>query len=255
MIIPRIIPCLLLDGEGLVKTRKFKDPVYLGDPRNIMRIFNEKEVDEIILLDIQATRQKRVPRMSLIREIVSEAFMPVAYGGGIRNIEEIKQLINLGVEKVVISSYAFENPDLIRQAVDIFGSQSIVVCMDVRRNLLGRYEAYTHGGAQNTKVSPVDFARQMEKMGAGELVVYSIDRDGTMLGYDIELIKSVSSAVKIPVIASGGAGTLADFSMAIKEGNASAVAAGSMFVFHGKHRGILISYPQAAEIQKIFQHS
>ncbi len=249
MIVPRIIPCLLLKGEGFVKTRKFKDPVYLGDPRNIMRIFNEKEVDEIIVFDIMATPQKRGPRMEMVREIVSEAFMPVAYGGGVRSIEQIKQLINIGVEKIVMNSYAVENPGFIQQAVDMFGSQSIVICMDVKRNFLGQYELYINGGDKGTKIEPMEFARRMESLGAGELVVNSIDRDGSMLGYDIELVRSVASIVKVPVIASGGAGTMADFLAAIKEGKASAVAAGSMFVFQGKHRAVLISYPSEQEIR------
>lgn len=253
MIIPRIIPCLLLKGEGLVKTCKFKNPVYLGDPRNIVRIFNEKEVDEIIILDIDATIQRRGPRMDLVREIVSEAFMPVAYGGGIRTVEEIKQLINIGVEKVVINSHVFKDPNFISKAVNLFGSQSIVVCMDLKKNFLGHYELYSTGATINTKIAPLNFARQMESAGVGELMINSIDRDGTMIGYDIELVRSVASIVKVPVIASGGAGTIDHFFQVVKQGNASAVAAGSMFVFHGKYKAVLISYPEQGLIQKTFQ--
>lgn len=239
----RVIPCLLLKDRGLVKTVKFKDPKYIGDPINTVRIFNDKEVDEIVLLDITATIKKSKPNLRLIYEIASECFMPLAYGGGINQIEDIKQILSVGVEKVIINSFAFENPNFVREAADRFGSQSIVVSIDVKKNFFGRYEVYTHGGRRGTKQNPIDFASKMQEFGAGEILLNSIDMDGGMKGYDIELIKSVSENLKIPLIACGGAGRLEDFKEAIQKGGASAVAAGSFFVFQGPNKAVLISYP------------
>lgn len=249
---PRVIPLLLLSGQGLVKTVKFKEPKYVGDPRNAVKIFNEKEVDELVILDIKATTEEKPPQYDLVREIVSEAFMPVAYGGGIRCVEDARRLLQLGVEKFVMNTAAVEDAALVRNAAREFGSQSVVVCMDVKKNILGRNELYTCGGRKNAKLDPVTFAKQMEEIGVGEIVVNSIDRDGTMTGYDLELIRSVTSAVRIPVIALGGAGRLEDFRCAVSEGGASAVAAGSLFVFHGKHKAVLISYPSLDDIRATF---
>jgi cyclase len=252
MIRPRVLPCLLLKGEGFVKTIRFKDPRYLGDPRNIMRIFNEKEVDEVVILDITATLENRKPRFDLIREIVSEAFMPVAYGGGLKDVEDIRYLMNIGVEKVIINSYALEHPEFISKAVDAFGGQSIVVSMDVRRGIFGKYNVFTHSGTKNINRDPVSVAIMAEKEGAGEIIVNSIDRDGTMQGYDGDLIKSVASSVKVPVIACGGARGMEDVESVIKESEASAAAAGSIFVYQGKHKAVLISYPDQKELKNIF---
>ena len=252
MITTRVIPCLLLSGLGLVKTLKFKVPKYVGDPRNAVKIFNEKEVDELVILDILATHEGKGPQFEIVREIVSEAFMPVAYGGGIRSVEVARIMLQLGVEKVVMSTAAVEDPALVLNAAREFGSQSVVVCMDVKRSILGRYELYTHGGRKNAKLDPVTFARRMEEAGAGEIIVNSIDRDGTMAGYDLKLISSVAASVRIPIIACGGAGNLADFHCAVSEGGASAVAAGSLFVFHGKHKAVLINYPSPSEIRGAF---
>lgn len=249
----RVIPCLLLQGAGLVKTVKFKKPTYLGDPRNIVKIFNEKEVDELMLLDITATIEKRPPDFSLISEIASECFMPVGYGGGIHTLNDIKKLFSIGIEKVVINSYAVEHPEFIKDASDIAGSQSIVVSIDVKKNIWSKDQVYIHSGKSNTKLDPVQLARQMQAFGAGEILLNSIDRDGTMQGYDIELIKMVAQSVDIPVVACGGAGTIADFALAVKQGGASAVAAGSMFVFQGAHRAVLISYPEYQELEQLFQ--
>jgi imidazole glycerol-phosphate synthase subunit HisF len=249
---PRVMPCLLLRGSGLVKTVKFKDPTYLGDPRNAVKIFNEKEVDELILLDITATPEQRQPRFDLVQEIVSEAFMPVAYGGGIRTIEDARRMLQLGVEKIVVCTRAIEDPAFVTAAADLFGSQSVVVCLDVRRTLLGRYEAYTHGGRTRTRRDPVSLAEEMAGRGAGEIVVNSIDRDGTMAGYDVALVRSVSSAVNVPVIACGGAGSVEHLAEAVRLGGASAVAAGSMFVFQGRHRAVLISFPAQADLRTAF---
>ena len=252
MIPARVMPCLLLRGRGLVKTIRFRDPKYLGDPRNTVKIFNEKEVDELVLLDITATPESKPPDFELVREIVSEAFMPVAYGGGIRTVEDARKMLGLGVEKIVVNSYAAENPEFIREAADVFGSQSVVVCIDVKKSLFGKYEVFVNGGRKGTKQDPVEYAKRMERFGAGELVVNSIDRDGTMSGYDLELVKSVTGAVRVPVIACGGAGKVDDFGEAVRRGGASAVAAGSMFVFQGKHRAVLISFPEQAELKRVF---
>lgn len=218
MLRTRVIPCLLLKNKGLVKTAKFRQPKYVGDPINAIKIFNEKEVDELIFLDTTATIENRRPPIKLISQIATECFMPFCYGGGIRSVEDIAELFTLGVEKVAINSQAVENPALIKQAAELFGSQSIVVSIDVKKNWFGKYRVWTHGGSKASKLDPVDFAVQMQDMGAGELFLNSIDRDGTMAGYDIDLIKQVSEAVRIPVIACGGAGSLDDFADAIKKG-------------------------------------
>ncbi|MCM2356961.1 MAG: AglZ/HisF2 family acetamidino modification protein [Geobacteraceae bacterium] len=251
----RVIPCLLLRNQGLVKTVKFKDPKYVGDPINTVRIFNDKEVDELIFLDITATFENKRPNFRLISDIASECFMPLGYGGGIRTVEDIKEILGLGAEKVIINSYALENTSFISEAAELFGSQSIVVSLDVKKNFFGNYEVFSHSGTKRTKLDPVSAAKQSEQMGAGELFLNSIDRDGTMQGYDIDLVSKVSGAVSIPVIASGGAGKLDDFSAAVNSGGASAVAAGSFFVFHGKHRAVLISFPTREEMQNILKSS
>lgn len=251
MLIPRVIPCLLLKDKGLVKTVKFKDPKYIGDPINAVRIFNEKEVDELIFLDITATREKRKPSIPVISQISDECFMPLAFGGGIKTIEDIKAVLNAGAEKVSINTEAINNPELIAEAADIFGSQSITISVDVKKKLFGKYEIYTESGTKHTGLDPVYFVKNMEKMGAGEILINSIDRDGTMQGYDIEIIKKISEAVNIPVIACGGAGGLNDFSDAFNKGGASAVAAGSFFVFYGKRRAVLINYPDRGDLEKI----
>lgn len=252
MLHTRVMPCLLLKGTGLVKTIRFRDPIYLGDPRNTVKIFNEKEVDELVLLDITATPENRRPQFDLIRAIVSEAFMPVAYGGGIRDVEDMRQMVALGVEKIVINTYAVEHPEFIAEAASLLGSQGVVVCLDVKRSLFGRYEVFTHSGRRGTKRDPVALARRLEENGVGELIINSIDRDGTMTGYDIELIKAVSDAVRVPVIACGGAGRIEDFAEAVDKGGASAVAAGSLFVFQGKHRAVLISFPSPSDLKRVF---
>lgn len=252
MLIPRVIPCLLLRDLGLVKTVKFRDPKYVGDPRNAVKIYNEKEVDELVFLDISATPGKRGPNLKLIEEIASECFMPLGYGGGIRNLEDIKSLFRIGIEKVVINSRAVENPELITEAANCFGSQSIVVSMDAKRNFLGKYTIYTHCGRKKTKFDPVEYAKRAEQLGAGELILNSIDRDGTQSGYDTELIRSVADAVRIPVVAGGGAGNIEHLAEAVYLGGASAVTAGSLFVFHGKHRAVLISYPTMDELHRTF---
>lgn len=250
MIRPRVIPCLLLKNEGLVKTVKFKDPKYLGDPINIVRIFNDKEVDELIFLDITATVENRRPNFDVLGKITSECFMPLGYGGGIRDVDDVKKLLSMGVEKIVLNTSAVENPSLIRAAADYAGSQAVVISMDVKKTLLGKYEVCIRSGKKNTGLEPVKFAIEMEKQGAGELFVNSIDRDGTMQGYDLELVSRVADSVTVPVVACGGAGNIQHLAEAIQAG-ASAAAAGSMFVFQGPLRGVLISYPAQEELRRV----
>ncbi len=246
----RVIPVLLLRGKGLVKTVKFKDPKYIGDPINSVRIFNEKEVDELVFLDITATPEGRGPDFDLLADIAGEAFMPMAYGGGITTLEQVKRIFALGFEKVVIDTAAYAAPQLIRDAVAIYGSQSIVGCVDVRRTLLGRYELSSHAGKTKHSVGLKEHVQELERLGVGEIIVNAVDRDGTQSGYDLKLIREVSSAVSVPVVACGGASGIDDFVAAVHEGGASAVAAGSLFVFVGPHRAVLINYPARAELTR-----
>jgi len=253
MLSVRIIPCLLLKDSGLVKTLKFKNPKYLGDPINIVRIFNDKEVDELVFLDISSTKNGKPINYEKIKDIASECFMPLSYGGGIKTVDEIRTLLGIGVEKVAINSATVTNSILISQASRIFGSSTIIASIDVKKNLFGKYEVYINGGSVNTKIDPVTHAQRMQELGAGEILINSIDRDGTMKGFDTKLIELVSSAVSIPVIACGGAGNVEDLRDAVINGKASAVAAGSMFVFQGPHRAVLISYPTQEELKSYFR--
>lgn len=246
----RIIPTLLLKNNGLVKTTKFKKPVYVGDPINAVKIFNEKEVDELVILDITATNEKKEITYDKIEEIVSESFMPIGYGGGIHKTEQIEKLFKIGVEKIILNSSAFSNPKLIKEASDIYGSQSIVVSIDIKKDFFGNYKIHSNSGTLKQKKELITSVQEFEALGAGEILVNSIDRDGTMTGYDLTLIQQVSNNLTIPMVASGGAGKVEHFSEAINNG-ASAVAAGAMFVFHGKHRAVLISYPKYEELEKL----
>ncbi|MDR7866274.1 MAG: AglZ/HisF2 family acetamidino modification protein [Sporomusaceae bacterium] len=246
---PRVIPSLLLRKNGLVKTLKFKDQRYIGDPINAVKIFNEKGVDELVLLDITATTDKRGPNLPLLARIAAEAFMPMAYGGGITQFEEIREILRLGYEKVIMNTSAIENAELIREASECFGSQSIVISLDTKKNFFGNYHVMTHSGSNDTKLDPVQFAQEAEKLGAGEILLYSVDKDGTMSGYDLSLIKKVSEAVNLPVVACGGAGRVDDFAAALHAG-AAAVSAGSLFVFYGKHKAVLITFPTDEELTK-----
>jgi cyclase len=251
MLLTRVMPCLLLQDGSLVKTVQFKDAGYIGDPINAIRIYNQKEVDELVFLDISATPEGRKPPFKVLSEIASECLMPVAYGGGVRDLGDIKEIFSLGIEKVAVNSYAFENPRFVRDAAERFGSQSIVVSIDVKKTMSGRYEVYIRGGRQATGLDPVKFAVQMAEQGAGELLLTSIDRDGTMTGYDLKLLQALTSAVDVPVIACGGAGSIADFAAAIQEGGASACAAGSMFVYFGRNRAVLINFPTQQELRAV----
>jgi cyclase len=240
-----------LKGQGLVKTVNFTNPKYVGDPINAVRIFNDKEVHELVFLDITASLEKRSPRFDILSNIASECFMPLGYGGGIRTLEHAQRLFSLGVEKIIINSYAIENPSFIQNLADMVGSQSVVVSIDVKKNFFGKYETYAFSGSMKTIWNPISWAQEAERLGAGEIILNSIDRDGTMKGYDIPLIKSVSGSVNIPVVACGGAGTVKDFSAAIHEGGASAIAAGSMFVYYGKYRAVLINFPDDKELKSV----
>jgi cyclase len=249
---PRVIPILLLKNNGLYKTTKFKEPKYIGDPVNAIKIFNEKEVDELIFLDIMASREGCPPNFEMLKDIASECFMPLCYGGGINSVEMIREVLNVGVEKVSINSHAVRNPELITHAANFFGTSTIVVSIDVKKNFFGKYEVYINDGQEKTSWNPVDLAKEVERRGAGELLINSIDKDGTMTGYDLPLIKSIASTVNIPVIAVGGASSTTDFVKSVNEGYASAAGAGSLFVFQGKHRAVLITYPTQAELKSIF---
>lgn len=244
----RIIPVLLLEKGGLYKTVKFKNPNYIGDPINAVKIFNEKEADELLLLDFRASADKRKIDFSKITEIASEAFMPMAYGGGITKLDEAKKVFDCGYEKVVLNSVLFENNSLVEGIAAIYGAQAVVGSMDVKKNIFGKNVVYSHSGRNKTGFSPLEWATKLEEFGVGEIIINNIDKDGTWEGYNLEIIASVSAKVKVPVIACGGAGSLEDFRKAVDAG-ASAVAAGSMFVYQKKGMGVLISFPSTLKLQ------
>ena len=252
MLTPRLIPCLLLRGEALVKTVRFKDPAYVGDPANTIRIYNEKEVDEIILLDIRAGRERHAPNLPLLKDLTSECFMPLAYGGGLETLQQMDQLFTAGIEKVAINTAAHRRPALITEAAREFGSQAIVVSVDVALNWRRKYDVRVQGGTQSTGMDPVTAARQAQDAGAGELLLTSIDRDGTFEGYDLKLVKSVASAVSVPVVSAGGARDLADVRAVVREAGSSAAAVGSMVVYQGPHRAVLINYPAQKQLRELF---
>lgn len=247
--IPRVIPLLLLRNGGLVKSIRFKDHTYIGDPRNAIRILNEKEVDELILIDIRATAEGREPDLRLIREVAEECFMPFCYGGGVRSIDMMERIFKLGAEKIAINSGAVYCKSLISEAAARFGSQSVVGAIDARRVLFGSRLAYIANGTRCLWKTAKEHARWLEDQGVGEVLLTSIDRDGTMSGYDQELVLDVTSAVKIPVIAAGGAGCINDIADVIHIGGASAAAAGSLFVYHGRHKAVLINYPAPGDLK------
>lgn len=240
---PRLIPTLLLKDGGLYKTRKFSDPVYIGDPINAVRIFNDKGVDEIVLLDIDASVEGRGPSFDRIADIASEAFVPICYGGGVRSIEDFSRLMKLGVEKVAVNTAVADDFGLLTEAAAMFGSQSVVFSLDVRRGMFNRMERFVRGARATARMSPLEAARAAEAAGAGEIMLTAVDRDGQMTGYDSALISTIAHAVGVPVIANGGASSLEDMLEAVFKSGASAAAAGSLFVFQGKHRAVLITYP------------
>lgn len=251
MLLPRVIPCLLLAGKGLVKGVNFSRHKYIGDPLNSIRIFNAKEVDEVLFLDISATREKRIPPLDLIQKIANECLMPFSVGGGIKSIEDIQKILNAGSEKVCINSAAMEDWSFVHQASEAFGRQSIIVSVDIKKEGNGSYAVYSHCGTRRLKDKLEDIIQRVEQEGAGEILLNSIDRDGTMRGYDLEIISMVSKMVQVPLIACGGAGCNEHLRDGLIKGKASAVAAGSMFVFHGRRQAVLINFPEENELNKI----
>jgi cyclase len=252
MLKSRIIPCLLVHNKGLVKTVKFKDPKYVGDPINAVKIFNEKEVDELIVLDIDASVQKREPDYNLIQALAYECRMPLCYGGGVSNVDQARKIISLGAEKVAISSAAISNPDIIPQLSKAIGMQSVVVVLDVqKRGLFGKYELVSHNATKASGINPVEFAKKVEKLGIGEIVINSVDKDGVMKGYDMELLNMIRQSVNVPITALGGAGSLNDMKSVIDKFGTIGVAAGSLFVFKGIYKAVLINYPIKEEKKKL----
>ena len=251
MLLPRVIPCLLLDDGGLVKTVRFKSAKYVGDPINAIKIFNDKRVDELIVLDISASRERREPNYSLIEEIASECFMPLCYGGAVSTLAQAKRIVNLGVEKIAVNHAALARPELVSELAAQLGSQSVVACIDVKKSWAGRYRVYDSARHKLTDLDPFEHAQQLVRLGAGEVFINSVDRDGTQQGYDHELVQRFTSKLTIPVIACGGAWTTEHIRTVVKDSGASAAAAGSMFVFQGPHRAVLISYPPYPELVRL----
>jgi len=251
MLQARVIPVLLLKGKGLVKTLKFSQPKYIGDPINAVKLFNDKETDELVFLDIEASKQGRGPDFELIKNIATECFMPLGYGGGIRDIADIEKLFSIGVEKVVINSTALKSLDLISQAAQIYGSQSIVLSVDVQKSIWGNYQVHSHSNSKHSQTNFIQYIQDAERAGAGEIILNATDRDGLMKGYDLVLLSKVVEATQIPVVICGGAGSLEDFRIAVDKG-ASGVAAGSFFVFHGPHKAVLINYPTQQQLKQLF---
>jgi imidazole glycerol-phosphate synthase subunit HisF len=253
MLEKRIIPALLLHKGGLYKTHKFKKPNYLGDPINAIRIFNEKEVDELFFLDIDATVLKQEPNYALIEDIASECFMPLCYGGGIKTIEQMKKIYALGVEKISLSSSLLSNPDLLSEAASIFGRQSVVATVDVKKNFWGKYEVVTHNATKRAQRNPLEFIIKLEKMGAGEIVINDVDHDGAMQGYNIPFLSEIKRVTHVPIVALGGCGNLLHIKELFEATGITAAAAGSMFVYHGPLKGVLINYPKRESINTLLE--
>ena len=253
MLRPRIIPSLLIQDNGLVKTVNFKNPKYVGDPINAVRIFNEKEVDELAIFDIDATVHGTEPNYSLIERLASQSMMPLCYGGGVKTVEQAQRIFSLGIEKIALSSSVLQNPKLITEISDRVGSQSVIVVLDVKKKLLGGYEVYTHNGKKATGINPIKFVEEAQRLGAGEIVINSIDKDGVMKGYDLDLIAKVRDKITLPMTVLGGAGSLEDIEKVIATHGVIGVAAGSLFVFKGPYKAVLINYPNKIEKNKIFK--
>ena len=249
----RIIPSLLLHKNGLYKTERFKNPTYIGDPINAIKIFNEKEVDELMFFDIDATVNRQSPNYKIIENIAGECFMPLCYGGGVKTIDQMRKIYSLGVEKISISSAAILNPNLIKEAAEIFGSQSVVATIDVKKDIWGRKRVFINNGKINTKINPIEFSQKLRILGVGEIVINSIDNDGVMKGYDLELLQVIKSNLNIPIISLGGAGKLEDIKQAFEISRVDAAACGSLFVYQGALKGVLINYPKYDEIKELLQ--
>ncbi len=252
MLRPRIIPSLLLQDNGLVKTINFKNPKYVGDPINAVKIFNEKEVDELAIFDIDATAKVQEPNYNLIERIANQSRMPLCYGGGVKTVEQAQKIFGLGIEKIALSSSVLQNPELITQIADRVGAQSVIVVLDVKKKLFGGYEVYTHNGKKATGLNPFDFAEKAQQLGAGEIIINSIDQDGVMKGYDLTLIDKVREKISLPLTVLGGAGSLGDIAKVIEKHKIIGVAAGSLFVFKGVYKAVLINYPTKAEKENIY---
>jgi cyclase len=253
MLRPRIIPSLLIHDNGLVKTVNFKNPKYVGDPINAVKIFNEKAVDELAVFDIDATVLGKEPNYSLIERLASQSMMPLCYGGGVKTVEQAQRIFSLGIEKIALSSAVLQNPKLITEISDRVGAQSVIVVLDVKKKLLGGYEVYTHNGKKATGINPFKFVEEAQKLGAGEIVINSIDKDGVMKGYDLDLIAKVREKISLPMTVLGGAGSLSDIEKVIDQHGVIGVAAGSLFVFKGPYKAVLINYPTQLEKNKIFK--
>ncbi len=253
MLRPRIIPCLLVHDKGLVKSVQFKNYKYVGDPINAVRIFNEKEVDELMVIDIDATVENREPDYKMIENLAAECRMPLCYGGGVKTVAQAQRIFSLGVEKIAVSAAAIADISLIKKMGDVVGSQSVVVVVDVKKKLLGGYEVYTHNGKKKTGKNPFEYVKELEKAGAGEIVINAIDQDGTMKGYDLPLIEKVREAITIPMSVLGGAGSLQDIGQLINKFGIIGAAAGSLFVFVGKYKAVLINYPKREEKDQLIK--
>lgn len=252
MLRPRIIPCLLVHNRGLVKTKKFKDPKYVGDPINAVKIFNEKEVDELVVLDIDASPENRSPDFKMIENLATECRMPLCYGGGIRTLEDAQRICGLGVEKIAMSSAALENPALVSKIAQHIGRQSVVVVLDVKkRRLNNRYDVWSSNGTKNSKRCPIELAREFQDRGAGEIVINSIDHDGVMSGYDLDIARRIRDVIDVPLTILGGAGCFDDIRALVEVCGIVGAAAGSMFVFKGIYRAVLISYVGASEKEEL----
>jgi cyclase len=253
MLRPRIIPSLLLHDKGLVKTVNFKSPKYVGDPINAVKIFNEKQVDELAFFDIDATVLNKEPDYLLLEKLANQSRMPLCYGGGVKTVEQAQKIFGLGIEKIALSSAAIQNPHLIEQIADRVGSQSVIVVLDIKKKFLGGYEVFTHNGRKASGINPVKFAIELQQLGAGEIILNSIDQDGTMKGFDMNLIDKVAEVTSIPLTVLGGAGSLLDIEKVIDKHGVIGVAAGSLFVFKGPYKAVLINYPTQQEKDIIFK--
>tara|TARA_B100000900_G_scaffold413267_1_gene436893 strand:+ start:731 stop:1492 length:762 start_codon:yes stop_codon:yes gene_type:complete len=253
MLEPRIIPCLLIHKGGLVKTVKFKQPKYVGDPLNAVRIFNEKKVDEIMVIDIDASVKEEEPNLKLIENLAAECQMPLCYGGGIKTIDSAQQIFQLGVEKISLSSVIFENKSLIRELSNSVGSQSVVVTLDIKKNFFGKRKIYIHNGKHQIKMELADCVKMIQDEGAGEIIINNIDNDGTMKGYDHELANYLKEKISIPLTIMGGAGSINDFKDVLRKHPIIGLAAGSFFVFKGKYKAVLISYQREKILENNYE--
>ena len=251
MLQTRVIPCLQLIGNSLVKTVKFKKPNYIGDPINTVRIFNELEVDELCFLDIRATLEKRAPDFEILRQIADECFMPLAYGGGVKDAATAQRILSIGFEKIIINSKIYESPNIISEIAAHSGVQSVVASVDVKKNIWGKYQVWSYDGTKNEGKDLIAWVQELEQLGAGEILLTAMDKDGTWDGFDIDMIRSVTDSVSIPVIANGGAGSLSHIGDAVKSGKASAVALGSMVVYQQKGMGVLVNFPDKDSLERV----